>query len=981
VSAFGLDPEELWLRRRARVVNGIPKRGRGWLWLLLVLVVLFVLGSVGLSLRVKFLYLDSLGYGNVFWTPIWAHLWLFLTGFAVAGLLMALNIPWWRSAIVKLDRQGNYPASLPGVAISLLVALGVGIFLSGAWQDVVLWQHQHSFGFADPAFGLDMSFFVFNLPLFDDLQGIAWALVLISLIVSAIIFMGSVGIGFVPEGVRGALHGPSHDDSRAAARTAANHLGVLLCLLFLLAALGAHFGAYHLATDQHDVFVGLDATERNVTRPILGGLQWIAVLFAVALAAVMFIRRNSDPLRSVSWFAGLFVLWMVLAGLLQTIPGAVYQATTVTPNALQAQSQPITDYLSNSRAAWGLQGTTNVEQRAFGAPVAATVADLQSEPGTLQNVRIQDYRELPDTLRQLDTRQSYQTYPTITIDRYAAPGGSPAEVMIGPREISEHDIPQGFVNQSFIYTHGYGLTAASVNNVSAEGNPQILAGKMPLQQIICGAPPNLACNSDGTPVVPASGIDPRIYCGMATTQPVVANTTQQEFDYPIGGGNAAYTPHGTGTTGISIDNPIDKLAVSWNAFSGLDLFLTNAVTADSRVLLHRQVSDRLAAIAPFLRPDGDPYMVVDQTSGHLVWVVDAYVVNSNVPESYQYTFRSDGAVASYMRNAVKMVVDGRTCATTLYVTDATEPIIAAYSDIFPGVFQPLSKMPAGLLAHLRYPEGFFQAQVQAYGTVHIQNPSVLFNRTDLWRPSDEEINGQRQPTQAYYVELTLPDDKQPSFVLLQTFSPATSESGVTNDNMVAWLAAQCDYTKGQPKLVGVPLNNAATVLGPMQFDRNIKTDRRLSPQITLLSQQGSTVTLGNVIVLPFANHSFLYVRPFYVIAGSSSFPQLKYVVVSDGKTIGYGQSFEAALEDLFATAQNITGTSAPVVTQSSPGATPTPAPTVTFTSQEIALVQDWLSHESKYEQDLASGNFTSAGQEQAAMKADADQLRTLIGSH
>src|SRR5439155_398696 len=258
-------------------------------------------------------------------------------------------------------------------------------------------------------------------------------------------------------------------------------------------------------------------------------------------------------------------------------------------------------------------------------------------------------------------------------------------------------------------------------------------------------------------------------------------------------------------------------------------------------------------------------------------------------------------------NAVKAVVAAKTCATTLYVMDVQEPITAAWNAIYPGLLVPFDRMPAYLRSHLRYPEDLFSAQADVYSLVHVQDASVFFNGSDRYRISQELINNYQQDTQPYYIEATLPGESSPQFLLFQTFSPGTSGSGSSANNMTAWLAAKCDYTKtNHPKLVAVRLNNADNVLGPLQFDNNITANRDVSQQITLLGQQRSQVILGNVIVLPFNNQSFLYVRPFYVLAASasgSSFPLLQYVIVGTQTQVADDTSLSGAIQKLLNTTQ------------------------------------------------------------------------------
>jgi len=987
---FGFDPAELFRRSRERrpprLLRGRPRLPRWQLAIGIVVVAILVVVGVGLALmglRVQLLFLDNLGHSNVFWTPLLAKLILFLIGFAITGGLVAASIPGWVAVAGNLDRLGPRVASWSGIGVAFIAGIAGGGFLAGQWQDVLLWLHGHSFGQADPVFNQDYSFFLFNLPVYDDLQALAWGAVITSLIAVIVVGALCLVVEFSPEDVPIPLRPPLGKSPQEGLRIAVLHAGILVAAIFVLAALGAHFGVYHLATSQHDNFVGLDATQRDVIRPVLGALQWIAAALAVVTLVVVVRRWKAAAIPTAITVGGLLGGWLVFAGLLQGVPAAIYQAASVNPNASTKQLPPIADYLGVSRYAWALQPGGDVDTTAFGtppntAPVPPTVTDLEADPGTLRNVRIQDTALLPETLAQIDRTRSFQTFPSITVDRYPGPDGTEIQVMIAPREIAENDIPsQTFVNRSFQYTHGYGITAASVNRVGAEGKPDLLAGRQPLQLVAADAPPDLNVR------------DPRIYCGLATSQPVVVNTSQQEFDY-LGGGGEVSNRYGDVPGGMPVPGGFDRLAISLNQFNGFDLFLTGALRSDSRVFLHREIRDRIRQVAPFLQLDGDPYVVADPGSGHLVFIADAYLTSDRLPESYR---QGDGT--SYMRNAVKAVVDARTCDTTLYALDMAEPLTATFNDIFPGLFTPIDRMPAVLRAHLRYPEDIFQAQARVYTAAHIDpsRPLDLFNRGDLYRIAQELVGptGQQtqQDTRAFYVELTLPGETQPHFVLLQSFSPAQSTGGGGASNILtAMLVARSDYTSDNnyhPRLVAIRLNAGDNVLGPNQFDNNINTDKDISSEITLLSQAGSQVVLGNVIVLPFNGHSFLYVRPLYVQAAGGSFPQLREVLVGTQNSVSKGPSLADALKNLFSQAvpgaPSFGGTAGPT-----PGPTPSPTPSPSpspgpsgVTEQILALVRDLIDHQTRATAALQRGDFATFGTEEDLIQKDIQKLAQLLG--
>ncbi|MGO8687433.1 MAG: UPF0182 family protein [Candidatus Dormibacteria bacterium] len=998
MSTFNFDPELLFRRRRPRVVRSprFTRFRKIALIVVIAIVVLIALAVASMWLRVNYLYLSSLGHSNVFWTPLIAQVVLFVIGAVITGGLVGASVPFWARAIRGLDAPAGRVTFWVGIAIAVLAGIGGGAHLAGDWQDVLLFLHGHAFGTSDPVFHMDFGFYVFTLPVIDDVSALLWGGALLGFLGAAAIAALSLSVIHAPKEVEFQLHPATGQSADDALRISARHAGVALIGIFILAALGAHFGPYHLVTEQNSqyAFVGPNATDLNVLIPVLGALQVIALLFAAATAALLVRRSRRRPSWStVAVLGGLLGGWLVVAGVLTIIPEAVYTATSVNPNAEQAQAKSIDNYLTASRYAWDLGASgsqPDVVDKPFKTVTTPALTDLAADPGTLANIRVQDPTQVPAVLNQVDRTRAYQTFDTnVTIDRYPDASGQETEVMIGVREIAEGDIPNSnFVNDTFVYTHGYGITAVSVNQVGVEGEPNILDGREPLQQVDPAAPPALSSVSN-----------PEVYCGEQTSQPVVVNTNQLEFNYPST--PDAYMHAGTGMAGFSINDPFDKLATSITQFGGLNLFFSDIPNSQSSVLINRTVDQRIESIAPFLTVDSDPYIVADPQTGDLMWIADAYVETGNFPESDNVNG------ISYQRNAVKAVVDARTCAVTLYAVDTSEPLTAAWSAIYPGLLHPISQMPSFLVQHLRYPENLFSNQVSVYAQVHVDdqlpvsNPQVaadFFSKNDFYSASQGlQPDGTAVTTTPQYVELTLPGDPTPQFVLMQTFSPYRSGSGGQASNMTAWLAAESDYTTtDHPPLVAVPLGNNTNVRGPYQFDNNSNTDPTISQQRTLLGESGSQVVLGNVIVLPFNDDSFLFVRPFYVLPNQSSgvsFPQLRYVIVGTQNSVAMGTSLSAALATLYDTTTLPSGLSPPTGTSPSPSASPTPTPSPgaspsatptpspssgAYTSQELAIISDLVTQESNLQADYKAGNLVAAGQAQTAINADIAELNQLL---
>src|SRR5579864_366211 len=540
MSAFGFDPEQIFARRRSRprIVRppGQLRRRIVIFGALAAIIVLLIVIRWLLGLRADYLYYQSVHHTNVFWTPLIAHIVLFFIGFAIVAIIFGAAAFGCSIAAANLDKRGRRIVLWTGGVIAVIAGIAGGSTLSSEWQDILLWLHSVPFGATDPVFHADYSFFVFTLPAIDDFMGLLWGGVILGLIASIAMAAVAITVMNAPEELPLPLEPPPGRSPEDALRVAVITGGIAIAAIFVLAALGAHFGVYHLATSPHTQggnYVGLDATQRAVIRPILGFLQVLALVLAVATLVFIGLRFRRASTGTAIALGSMLGGWLVVAGLIQGVPAAIYQATSVGPNGQTAQTPTIADFLTTSRYAWALEDTgsnPHVLNRAFGAPHAPTLTDLEADLGTLQNVRIQDTTQLPDALAQIDRTSSYQTYPTITVDRYPAAGtGSDVEVMIGPREIAEGDIPnQSFVNSSLNFTHGYGVTAVSVNAVGGEGKPVILVGQQPMTEVTPNSPPDLSFGNNPNP-------DPAIYCGIATTQNVVSGTKQAEFNYLSGG--------------------------------------------------------------------------------------------------------------------------------------------------------------------------------------------------------------------------------------------------------------------------------------------------------------------------------------------------------------------------------------------------------------------------------------------------------------
>jgi uncharacterized membrane protein (UPF0182 family) len=438
--------------------------------------------------------------------------------------------------------------------------------------------------------------------------------------------------------------------------------------------------------------------------------------------------------------------------------------------------------------------------------------------------------------------------------------------MLSPRELSYDDLPSRvWINEHQIYTHGYGLTLGVVNQVTREGLPALM-----IQDIPPVSKTNLKVDR------------PEIYFGEIDNDYVFVNTRLKEFDYPSGEQNvfARYE----GRDGITINSVLDKALWAFR-FSSLKILLSTDITPGSRILFDRNVYSRVKKLAPFLRIDRDPYMVI--SGGRLYWLIDGYTSS----DLYPYSRRVKGG-DNYIRNSVVAVVDAYNGNVEFFIKDAGDPIIRTYANIFPGVFKPLSAMDADLQKHLRYPHWLFRTQANIYTTYHMTEPQAFYNKEDLWEipGSLRAENVQMEP---YYTIMRLPGEDKEEFILMTPFNPSKK------DNLAAWMCAKCD-PKEYGKLVGYRFPKQRLIYGPRQIESRINQEPEISRQLSLWDQRGSNVIPGTLLVIP-VEESLIYVQPIYLKAETGQIPELKRIIVAYENSIAMEETLEQSLARLFGT--------------------------------------------------------------------------------
>lgn len=740
------------------------------------------------------------------------------------------------------------------------------------WKSALLFFNGVPFGIQDPLFGHDIGFYLFRLPALTFLYN--WFLVVLG-----VLTLANAYLYFLYRGIHYSSQGLS------LIPRARKHLFALIASLLLVLAGGYLLDAFELLYSPRGAAFGASYTDIYASLPALRILAVVA-LGASALSLFQIFRPGVKYI-----FSGLGALLVVHILGLYVYP-SILQYIRVTPNELVLETPYISRNIHFTRLGYGID---KIEEQEFPAEEKLTAADLRRNDATIKNIRVWDHRPLLQTYAQLQQLRTYYEFVNVDNDRYII-DGTYRQMMLSVRELSHEQLPSRiWINEHLIFTHGYGVVFGPVNQVTPEGLPVFFIKNIP-------------------PVFNSSikVSRPEIYYGELANEYVFVKTKAQELDYPAGDKNV-YANY-TGKGGVPLRSFWRKLLFSAR-FATIKISLSNDLTRETRILFYRRILERLQKIAPFLTFDRDPYMVIDQ-QGRLFWIADAYTTSDRYPYSEPVP-----KLGNYIRNSVKAIVDAYNGTVSFFVSDPQDPVIQAYAKIFPGIFQPLEKMPEDLRVHIRYPQDLFSIQARIYTTYHMQNPQVFYNKEDLLSIPRKAVRTpqplpgtglgpggpggplRRQPIEReidpYYIIMKLPGEEREEFILLLPFTPNN------RDNMRAWLAARSDGAN-YGKLIALNFPKARLVYGPKQIDARIDQDAKISQNLTLWGQGGSEVIRGDLLAIPIEN-SLLYVQPLYLSAEKGAMPELKRVITAFGNRIEMERTLEMSLERLFrSTGESIT---------------------------------------------------------------------------
>ncbi|MET0932962.1 MAG: UPF0182 family protein [Mycetocola sp.] len=866
-----------------------PNRSRAPLAITAAVVgVLVVAFFIFAGLYSDFLWFQQLGFSTILTTQWIASVIMFIIGF------LGMAIPVWASIMLayrlrpvyaklssQLDRYQELVEPLRRLAtygIPVVLGLFAGFAAATRWEVVLLWLNRTPVGEVDPQFGLDVSFYFFELPFFRGLVGFASAVILLATLLT-------IAVSYLYGSIR--VSGRELRISKAARI----QIAILAALYIALQAVSIWLDQYVTLNQTGDLITGANYTDDNATIPGRVILAGIAALVAVLFLVTAFIGRWRLPVVGTA-------LLLVAGLLVGTAYPWVVQRFQVDPNAKTLETPYIQRNIDLTRDAYDV---ADLEEIPYNATTDATAGALREDAETTASIRIIDPALVSPSISQLERFKNYYAFsPDLDVDRYQVDGES-QDAVVALRELRQ-DPEDTWVNNTFVYTHGYGLVAAYGNQRSVDGQPVFL--------------------ESGIPTSGALGdFEPRIYFGEASPEYSIVGAPKGnkpvELDYPSGEDGASETYNTfEGDAGPKLDSVLNKLVYALK-FQSEQIFLSDDVTSQSQIMYDRDPATRVKKVAPYLTLDSDPYpSVVDD---RVVWIVDGYTTSDAYP--YSRTVGLSTAIAdsatddqrfalddiNYIRNSVKATVDAYDGSVTLYAWDTDDAILKTWQKIYPSTIQPMSEMSGELMSHVRYPADLFKVQRQILGQYHVTDAGKFYSKTDAWStpadPQSEAAEALRQPP--YYLTMQMPGQEAPTFSLYSTFVPrGTGDSA--SSVLTGYLAVNADAgaEPGKPgsdygKLRLLTLPKDVTVPGPGQVQNAFNTDPEVSSLINLLKQGQSKVLNGNLLTLPVGG-GLLYVQPVYVQStGETSYPLLQKVLVAFGDQIAFEDTLDEALDSLF----------------------------------------------------------------------------------
>ena len=911
----------------------------------LILVALGVILVSSTGFYTDSLWFKQLGFSEVFMTEIWTQAGLFAVAFATMASIVGLNVyltnrlrPIY-SRVGDNDPFAQYREVLEKgrkallIVIPLVLGLFAGVLSAPNWQDALLFLNATPTGNLDAQFQLDASFYLFTLPFLSASVLFLTTVLGISSFLVLVIHLYNGAIKF-------------NGRNSSITKGAQVQIGINLALFFVALGGDVWLDQYQTMTSPSGLYTGATYSDVNAAIPGLQIMALIAGAVAIAFLVSAFIGRWRLPIIGTSL--------MIVSGLvLQGVYPWIVQSFQVVPNERTLESEFIQRNIDATRFAYGLDGVETID---YNAKTTATASDLRKDADTTANIRIIDPALVSESFRQLEQyRQYYGFVNLLDVDRYQIDGKT-QDTVLAVRELNQSGLgsSQSWFNNTLVYTHGYGIVAAYGNQRTADGQPKFLQAGIP---------------STGN----LGEYEPRIYFGEASPEYSIVGApkgaTPKELDYPGGadGAEQTYTTF-TGNGGPKLDNVFTRLAYAIR-FGSEQLLLSDSINDSSQILYNRSPADRVAAVAPYLTLDSDPYPAI--VDGRVQWIIDGYTTSNRYPYSRAENLGGaisdsqgvfDGPDINYIRNSVKATVDAYDGSVKLYAWDTEDPILKTWQKVFPNAILPVSDMSADLMSHVRYPSDLFKVQRGVLGQYHVTDPGSFYSQQDAWMiPNDPTVANGSSYQPPYYMTMQAPGQKAPSFSLYSTFIPrSTGES--SRNVLTGYLMVDSDAgssagakSTGYGKLRLLQLPSDTIVPGPGQVQNSFSVDPDVSRLLNLLSQGSTKVLNGNLLTLPVGG-GLLYVQPVYIKStGETSFPLLKKVLVAFGDKIAFEDTLDGALTSLFG--------------GSSGGGTVTPPAPGDSDAALVAALNSAKAAMADKAAALAAGDWTAYGKAEAKLKA------------
>ncbi len=817
-----------------------------------LIVILFVLLPILNNFWIDLSWFKETGYQDVFLKNIYFKVLvgagLFLFSFLISLITLTKTIKSIPDTYIDDDDVIDISMAVkkPGKSKIFIIAglfsfIISSLFTGPLWKQILLFINQEPFNYTDPIFNNDVSFYFFTLPL-------------IEMIVSPLMFFSIAIIA-----LNALVYGFYYRKIRKQPEQLFNKFGFFLVIFFLLMVVNYRVESLKLIYSTRGSVYGAGYTD------ILIGLKFYYLKMAAAFISAIFIYLGLKKQSFKKAMIGPILL--IAVTLIGSVAEMGVQNFIVSPNELSKEESYIEQSIKYTQKAYKLD---EVERQDFLALWNLSATDIENSVDTIKNIRVNDFRPTQTIYNQLQSIRLYYQFTNISIDRYLL-NGEQRQVFLSAREIDHTRLPEqakNWINQHLKYTHGYGAAVSPVNEITPQGQPKLIVKNIPPE----------------TEYEELRIDTPEIYYGNLTKDYIIVNTTEKEFNYPMENQNAETMYSGDG--GIKL-NLLNRIVFSIDKRTP-KILISGAVSSDSKILINRDIQERVAKIAPFLKYESDPYLVINE--GKLYWVIDGYTTSNRFP--YSQPVYSDNTMYNYIRNSVKVVIDAYHGTTDFYIYDDKDPIIMTYSKAYPSLFKSAEDMPEGIRKHMKYPVELFDIQSNIFSIYHMDNPRTFFNREDAWSIATEKYQQEVTPVRPYYINMALPGNDEVEFVLVQPYT------AYQKNNMVSWFAARNDGDN-YGKLVVYTFPKQRLIYGPMQIESRIDQDAVISSQLTLWERQGSSVVRGNLMVIPIKD-SILYVEPLYLQSdNANALPEVKQIILAYGDDIVMEATLEAGLKRLF----------------------------------------------------------------------------------